>query len=280
MNRVIKIVSIARPVKPQVAAQTHQGVVTTRAIAAGDFVTADAVKLDAVPDTTQGGVQNLSDAVGRVAMTPLAAGTPLLDAQLNAGLSAHVQPGERAVAIRVDEQTGVGNRVRPGDFVDVFVLLRRDGTEVDQSEARLLLPRLRVLGFGSASVGNTEVVNAAQGSNAKPQEIIRTAVLAVPVDQVAALSLGDNAGKLTLALRNPADAGASNEPAILNASMTASKTDAIGTAQTGVVLADLQSKSATRGVPAKAVAATTKVVHAARPSVDVIRAGKVETVAY
>jgi pilus assembly protein CpaB len=47
---------------------------------------------------------------------------------------------------------GVGNKVQPGDFVDVFVMLKSDGKDIDRSQARLLLSRKRVLAFGNASV--------------------------------------------------------------------------------------------------------------------------------
>ena len=280
MNRIIKMLSAAlilialmiavyawllatKPAKsthPAVVAQIHQAVVASRTIAAGETLSAASVKVGDLPADVTGGFQSAADVVGRVAVTPIAAGTALLESQLNTGLAARVAPGERAVAIRVDEQSGVGNRVRPGDFVDVFVLLRRDGNELDHSEVRLLLPRLRVLSFGSASV------DAGDASGVKAQEVIHTAVLAVPVDRIPELALGDAAGKLTLALRNPSD------PA-------ASALDSSSRAQAGMALADLEN-SPTQPVAHTKVAVQKLPTPPSKSSVDVIRAGKLETIAY
>ena len=298
MNRAIKVLSAVlilialliavyawllatKPAQSNRAApltQIHQTVVANRAIAAGDTLRAELVKVSEVPTEVAGGFQTAAEVIGRVAVMPIAAGAPLLESQLNTGLAARVAPGERAVAIRTDEQSGVGYRVRPGDYVDVFVLLRRDGNELERSEARLLLPRLRVLSFGSASVDGTEA------GNSKAQEVIHTAVLAVPVDRIPELALGDNAGKLTLALRNPTDLAtpdqglfAARAPGVM--AVNGSTVDASSRARAGIALTDLEN-STPMHVAAKPVATQKIQTPISKSSVDVIRAGKLETVAY
>ncbi len=42
--------------------------------------------------------------------------------------------------------------MQPGDYVDVFLVLRRDNQEIGASHARMLLPRLRVLAYGGGAV--------------------------------------------------------------------------------------------------------------------------------
>ncbi|SFP04446.1 Flp pilus assembly protein CpaB [Variovorax sp. PDC80] len=102
---------------------------------------------------------------------------------------------------------GVGNKVQPGDFVDVFLMLKSDNKDIDRSQARLLLSRKRVLAFGSASVdGLQSKIDKNSGAQAQQRtEAARTAVLAVPVDDVNRLTLAENSGRLLLALRNPTD---------------------------------------------------------------------------
>jgi pilus assembly protein CpaB len=129
--------------------------------------------------------------------------------------------------------------VRPGDSVDLFMLLRRDGTdgEIGRTQARLLLSKVRVLAYGRAAVTQTSggatastsastseqardtsamstAANAAQidggtppagGPGSNDPVNARTAVIAVPVEQVDALTLADTAGRLVMALRSPAD---------------------------------------------------------------------------
>ena len=130
------------------------------------------------------------------------------------GLADAIAPGERAIAVRVDEGNAVGNRVRPGNFVDVFFMLKRDmsagpGTnaEVDATQARLLLSRVRVLSFGDATLpGTSDAADAAANTaNAPRSGGARTAVLAVRAADIDALTLAEGAGRLVLALRNPAD---------------------------------------------------------------------------
>ena len=224
------------------------------------------------PAEVVGGFQTIPEVTGRVAVMPVASGAPILESQLNSGLAARVASGERAVAIRIDEQTGVGNRVRPGDFVDVFVLLRRDGNEIDHSQARLLLPRLRVLSFGAASV------DTGAATSAKSQDVIRTAVLAVPIDRIPELSLGDNAGKLTLALRNPADLESPDQGLFADHSARAVATADAVHADTGIALAQLAGDPAPRAM--QKTAAVPHPAPVSKGSVEVIRAGKLETVAY
>jgi pilus assembly protein CpaB len=196
----------------------------------------------------------------------------------------------------VDEVNAVGDRVKPGNFVDVFFMLKRDGAaggaEIDTTQARLLLSRVRVLSFGDATLAGA--ADPADGSNAGGTQgargPARTAVLAVATGDVNALTLAQSAGQLTLALRNPADRDVAEplgmEP--LLASLKAhADADASARAAAGVSLAALAGTHALKG-------AATPLAPAAKPAplqarvaarvvsneMEVIRAGHSEKVAY
>jgi pilus assembly protein CpaB len=64
-----------------------------------------------------------------------------------------------------------------------------------------------VLAFGNASVDGlpSKSPDKAAAQQAQRNEQARTAVLAVPVDDVNRLTIGDASGRLMLALRNPTD---------------------------------------------------------------------------
>jgi pilus assembly protein CpaB len=195
---------------PVVAAPTFAVVVTRREVRAGEILGADALRVVQLPIDPPGALRDVAAATGRVPATDLAAGALLLDSGLAAGLAARLAEGERAVAIRADEVLGVAHRVQPGDFVDVFFLLKVDGREVAQSQARLLLSRQRVLAYGGASVdgpaGPGHDAPAAAGTTpTRTLEAARTVVLAVQVQDVARLALGEANGRLLLALRHPGD---------------------------------------------------------------------------
>lgn len=244
MNRAIKIVSgvlvalavllalaawsMSRRAAPVAAAQaarplpTHPVVVLRRAVKAGQPIGADALQLDALPVRIDGAFTTTAPLVGRRPAVDLSAGAPVLETQLLSGLALKVAPGERAVAVKVDEVIGVAHRVRPGDIVDVFVVLKRDDRELDDSGARLLLPALRVLAYGSGSIdapaeaasqAQGDAPNTAQGRRDQP----RSAVLAVPVEQVAVLMLAEQSARLGLALRHPEDKALPSSPPLAGA---------------------------------------------------------------
>jgi pilus assembly protein CpaB len=189
-------------------------VVATRDLPAGKPIDADALTLRMAPSRGTGEFADATGLVGRVPLVAINANMPLSEANLTTGLADAIAPGERAIAVRVDEGNAVGNRVRPGNFVDVFFMLKRDlsaglGTnaEVDATQARLLLSRVRVLSFGDATLpGTSDATDTAPNpANAPRSAGARTAVLAVRTADINALTLAEGAGRLVLALRNPAD---------------------------------------------------------------------------
>ncbi len=198
----------ANPSKAQQTA-TYPVVIASRLLPAGQVIPADALRVERLSINPAGAFQDTAIVAGRVPVLDLGEGLPLLEGQLVSGLALRVSEGERAVAVRADEVMGVGNKVQPGDFVDVFVMLKSDGKDVDRSQARLLLSRKRILAFGSASVDGMPPKGADGKANAQAQsqrnEAARTAVLAVTVDEVNRLTLGESSGRLLLALRNPTD---------------------------------------------------------------------------
>ena len=194
------------PVKAQ-QVLVYPVVVAAKPLPAGQAIPADALRVERLTINPAGAFQEVAVAAGRVPVLDLAEGTPVMENQLVSGLALRIAEGERAVAVKADEVMGVGNKLQPGDFVDVFITLKSDGKDVDRSQARLLLSRKRVLAFGNASVDGlppkgTDKAAAQQAQRAEPA---RTAVLAVPVDEVNRLTIGDASGRLMLALRNPND---------------------------------------------------------------------------
>jgi len=188
-------------------AQTFAVVVAAKPLPAGQAIPADALRIERLTINPVGAFQDTAPLAGRVPVIDLSEGTPLFEGQLVSGLALRVTEGERAVAIKADEIMGVGNKVQPGDFVDVFLMLKSDAKDIDRSQARLLLSRKRVLAYGSASVDGlpSKMDKNGAAQPAQRAEAARTAVLAVPVDDINRLTLAENSGRLLLALRNPTD---------------------------------------------------------------------------
>ncbi len=73
-----------------------------------------------------GGFGATAALVGRVPVARIPAGGVLTEGMFASGLTPMIEHGERAVSIRVDESNAVSNLVKPGDTVDVFLVLKRE----------------------------------------------------------------------------------------------------------------------------------------------------------
>ncbi|WP_312320598.1 Flp pilus assembly protein CpaB [Stenotrophomonas sp.] len=199
------------------------------ALRAGQPIRAADLRMGTAATAPVGAYSNVADATGAVPVRDLPAGSVLDRGLMAQGYALKLNPGERALAVPVDELVAAGNRILPGDYVDVFLNLRAPGgiNTDGQAQARLLLSRLRVLSYGAADTAPTTAAtattdNAAADSRAADIQggasgtasssnngsaPARSAVLAVPVDEANRLLLGAQQGKLFLALRNPTDVG-------------------------------------------------------------------------
>ena len=150
-----------------------------------------------------------ADYIGSVVREPILAGEPIVMRKIvRAGdsgyMAAYLEPGMRAMAIRVTVETAAGGFILPGDRVDV-VLTRETtlgnigATEGDRSK------------FTSATVmQNIKVLAIDQSTRAGDDEqtvIGATATLEVGPRDAEALALAKSEGELSLILRSYADTG-------------------------------------------------------------------------
>lgn len=175
------------------AADRPEGAVAAVTRAANDFAT--------------GGAK--ADYVGSVVREPILAGEPIVSRKIvRAGdsgyMAAYLEPGMRAMAIRVTVETAAGGFILPGDRVDV--LLTRETTlsnmgaqEGDRSK------------FASSTVmQNVKVLAIDQSTRAGDDEqavVGATATLEVGPRDAEALALAKSEGELSLVLRSYADTG-------------------------------------------------------------------------
>lgn len=215
-------------------------VVASKELPAGQPISAADLSITEMALPPANGYTAISEVEGRTPASNIPAGAMISSEQLLQGIAIGIKPGERAVAVPVDELAGVSNRVTPGDYVDVFMSLQDPssaGGGQANTQARLLLSRLRVLGYGSADVGqenssrgehNNEVGSLPPEPGSRAETIAsrdgrissstnpdaaqaRSAILAVPVQDAGRLLLAAHSGKLFLALRNPGDTGLADE---------------------------------------------------------------------
>jgi pilus assembly protein CpaB len=265
-------------------------VVAARDVPAGQSLDAGMLSVRMQAEPASGGFNQIDALDGRVTRIAVAQGTPLTQNALSSGLADVIQPGERAVAVRIDDSNAVGNYVRPGNYVDVFFTLKRVGgatadAEIQATQARLLLSKVRVLGVGSASLGGPDAsaahdANAAANSTANRLSA-RTAVLAVRTADVDALTLAESEGRLTLALRNTEDDETTPPPSFapLVQTQAAPSADGAARAAAGVSLSALAAARVARESAAARATAPAKVTARGAPrgeEIEVIRGGRVE----
>ena len=193
---------------PQVAAgqsETVRLVVARSDIPIGTALTSGQMKLVRWPRSykPKGSFGEAEPLSGHVARRPIAAGEPLLEMALHpkgteAGLVSVIEPGKRAVSVKVDPVVGVAGFVKPGTRVDVLATIRR----IDQKEklpyiaqTNSVLQDVRVLAIDQ---------RLEQVSEGEPK-LVNVVTLEVSPADAPRLTHIAHEGRLHLALRGPTD---------------------------------------------------------------------------
>jgi len=118
-------------------------------------------------------------------------GAKITDPGIDAGINANLSAGMRAFAINVDVTSGVSGFLRPGDRVDVYW----SGTVNGQDVTKLIDSAMSLIAINqSADADRTEETM-----------IARTVTIEATPQQVAALALAQQTGRLTLSLVGAGD---------------------------------------------------------------------------
>ncbi len=145
----------------------------------------------------------------QVLAVPVATGEQLTRGRFQypaeAGLSYSVPAQYVAIACEVDEVSGVGGLLRPGDQVMVFATLQT-GARGREERTLVVIPVARVLAVG-ATVGtqagddeDQDGGGALGGGQSRSQGLARTVTLALAADEAARLTYAQETGSVRLAL--------------------------------------------------------------------------------
>jgi pilus assembly protein CpaB len=164
-----------------------------------DLVRLQPWPIDALPAGALTSLEALlgkDDSEPRRARRPIAAGEPVLQSKISGfgekvTVAHMIDTAKRAVAIRVNDVTGVAGFVTPGDRVDI-VLTRR--LEQDELRADTILQNIVVRG-----------IDQAVDESADKPAVARTVTVELDPDQAQKVALAQQAGTLSLALRNLGD---------------------------------------------------------------------------
>ncbi|MDN5874923.1 MAG: Flp pilus assembly protein CpaB [Sinobacteraceae bacterium] len=226
---------------PQSAEPTTDVVVATQPLPAQVKIEKSDVALVPVQIAPKGYLSNVKDAIGRVPMQDIDAGTPLTNRLFtgNNPLARNIPEGAQALSLRVDDVIGTGGFVKPGDHVDVLLYLRQQsagpsGAYKVQTQARVLLKDALVLAYQDQTMPPPEdMKKKKEGNGGRSHQ--HTTVLAVPDADVTRVMLGASLGTLRLALLRQATPPA--ETSSVGAPATAASSQDIAVASTGSMAA-------------------------------------------
>ncbi|MGB8817905.1 MAG: Flp pilus assembly protein CpaB [Rhizobiaceae bacterium] len=216
----------------QPSIETKKILVASTALKFGMEVTPETVQevdwpANSLPVGSFSSLSELTDGGKRVVLSPMAANEPVLLAKLSgkdgrASLSNLLEPGMRAVSIRVDDITGVAGFVTPGDRVDV--LLTRQKTNVQQQsnseEVTAATPTSELA--SEVILQNVKILTTDQTADqsATQPTIARSVTVEVSTDDAQKVALAQQLGTMYLLLRSAGDASAAG-----NSSLSASGFD-------------------------------------------------------
>jgi pilus assembly protein CpaB len=182
-------------------------VVAAAPLSFGTQVTSENVReipwnANALPEGAFATKQELLSGGRRMALVSIAPNEPVLRARVTApgqraALSSMLDPGKRAVTVRVDDVRGVAGFIQPGDRVDVVLIRTEAESKLKEGYSDVILQYAKVL-----------AIDQITGERPEQPTIAKAVTLEVSSEEAQKILLATNVGRLTLMLRQPAEANA------------------------------------------------------------------------
>lgn len=188
-------------------AANSSGKMTTRTVVVASRDLPEGAAIDRIALTTKdyplsavpaGAFSSVDSVIGRVTKMNVFIGEAIVPGRLapigsGPGLELKIPPGQRAMAVRINDVAGISGLIQPGSRVDVLVTIKED--ESDKQIAKLFMSNMQVLSVGS------EVQRDASG---KPISAT-TVTLGVTPEESERLAIAMNTGAIQLVLRGYGD---------------------------------------------------------------------------
>jgi pilus assembly protein CpaB len=146
-----------------------------------------------------GAYSSIDSVVGRVTRVNVFNGEAIVPGRLapagtGPGLELKIPPGQRAMAVRINDIAGISGLIQPNSRVDVLVQIRNDA-EAGRLTSKLFMENMRVLSVGTA------VERDAEGKAIQAA----TAALEVTPQEAERLAIAASQGSIQLVLRGYGD---------------------------------------------------------------------------
>jgi pilus assembly protein CpaB len=138
----------------------------------------------------------------RMALAAVARNEPILRSKITAPgqratLSSILDPGKRAVTVRVDDVRGVAGFIQPGDRVDVVLIRTEAESRTNEGFSDVILQSAKVL-----------AIDQITGERTEQPTIAKAVTLEVTPEDAQKILLATNIGRLSLILRQPEEVAA------------------------------------------------------------------------
>jgi pilus assembly protein CpaB len=196
------MVSHAQPIQ-----QANKGMIVVAAAPVAFGAQLTAANLNEIPwnaaDLPEGAFATVQDLVKdgrRLALASIARNEPILRGKITAPgqratLSTILDPGKRAVTVRVDDLRGVAGFIQPGDRVDVVLIRTQAETKASEGYSDVILQSAKVL-----------AIDQLTGERTEQATIAKAVTLELSAEEAQKILLATNIGRLSLILRQPDEA--------------------------------------------------------------------------
>jgi pilus assembly protein CpaB len=141
-----------------------------------------------------------SAVAGRVLSHAVRSGEPVLRSHLaqdvGAGFSSQLREGMRALTFPVDDEASIAGMLAPGDHIDIFFTTNTR----NESVTLPLLTNVPVIATGVRTMTNSSYIDERRDGQ------YTTVTVSVLPEEAAKIAHAQDAGKITIALRQPKDA--------------------------------------------------------------------------
>ena len=207
--------------------------IVNRGMDKGEIITAEDVQLIPYPLLIEDSYGDVNDVLNKKLESKIPVGAVIRQSHFEklSKLAPHINPGYRALAVKVNETSSAGGFLQPGDRVDIIFTARASKETYNKSMSRRLLQNVRLLAFGTNVERDDKaviIVDGKKSSKSKEEKesgkSSRSAVLEIALDDIGLLTLAEESGELRLVALGETDMlEASADVSTIDPNMTVSK---------------------------------------------------------
>jgi pilus assembly protein CpaB len=201
-----KVQAAVVPVTEKAPAPLTRYLVAARPLKAGTLTRDEDFRSDPLDSVPSGAIRDTTDdrtrLLGSLVRKNLDTGSPITSENVlprgdRGFLASVLEPGTRAISIKVDVESGVAGLIMPGDYVDVVLTQVAANADVARRAlSETLLQNVRIIAI------DQEIVQGGGANNATAAKVAQTVSLQLAPEQVKRIAVAKNLGSLSLAMRS------------------------------------------------------------------------------